>query len=190
MSASKAKGTRWESAIVTYLTEAGFPGVERRTLAGVQDRGDIAGLPMVIEAKNCRTTTLAAWVDEADTEARNAGVTVGVVWHHRRSKASPADGFVTMSGRGFVTMLLGASSLAHIQAPMSREPSPMTEIEKYAITLLHTGGESTAEDDTDESGRFDSEDDFAEACAMSVAMAHAVRDHAEEFLAWYRQVSG
>ncbi|GIE46383.1 hypothetical protein [Actinoplanes lobatus] len=105
MSASKAKGTRWESLIVRYLIEQGFPAIERRALNGSSDKGDIAGLPVVVEAKNCRTTALAAWVDEATVEARNAGVEVGVVWHHRRGKASPGDGFVTMSGAAFVELL-------------------------------------------------------------------------------------
>lgn len=105
MSASKAKGTRWESRIVQYLREAGFPAVERRALNGSTDKGDVAGLPVVVEAKNCRTAALASWVDEATVEARNAGVGVGVVWHHRRGKASPGDGFVTMSGSAFVELL-------------------------------------------------------------------------------------
>jgi hypothetical protein len=110
VSRSKAKGTAWESAIVAYLNGAGFP-VERRTQAGAHDKGDVAGLPLVIEAKNCRATELAAWVDEAQAEARNAGVPVGVVWHHRRGKASPADGFVTMRGEDFLILLAGARAL-------------------------------------------------------------------------------
>lgn len=105
MSASRKRGTAWESALVAHLRENGFPAVERRALAGNVDKGDIAGLPVVIEAKNCKTTTLAAWVDEATVEAANAGVDVGVVWHHRRGKASPADGFVTMSGSAFLALL-------------------------------------------------------------------------------------
>lgn len=121
MSASKAKGTRWESAIAAYLNGVGFP-VERRALNGSTDKGDIAGLPLVIEAKNCRTTALAAWVDEAAAEARNAGVPVGVVWHHRRGKASPADGFVTMSGEAFVTLLLGAKTLLTALQAKDGEP--------------------------------------------------------------------
>lgn len=109
MSASKAKGTAWETLICRYLTESGFPAIERRALNGATDKGDIAGLPLVIEAKNCKATALAAWVDEATAEARNAGVPVGVVWHHRRGKASPADGFVTMSGAAFVELLRQAT---------------------------------------------------------------------------------
>lgn len=67
----------------------------------------------------------------------------------------------------------------------------MTEIEKYAIKLLHEGGESTAEDDLDEGETFaiDQEQDWRNACDLSIQMAHAVRDNPEAFLAWYRQVS-
>lgn len=106
MSASKAKGTAWESRIVAHLRQAGFAAIERRALSGGADKGDISGLPdWVIEAKNCKTTALAAWVDEADTEAFNARAEYGVVWHHRRGKADPGDGFVTMSGATFVRLL-------------------------------------------------------------------------------------
>jgi hypothetical protein len=106
VSRSRSKGTAWETAICRYLVESGFPGVERRALAGVADRGDIAGLTdWVIEAKNCARTELGSWVDEAAIEAANADVPYGVVWHHRRGKGSPADGFVTMRGADFVQLL-------------------------------------------------------------------------------------
>lgn len=105
MSRARAKGTAWESAIVGYLVAEGFP-VERRALAGATDKGDIAGLPVAVEAKNCKTTALAAWVDEADAEAVNAAAPLGgVVWHHRRGRAHPSQGFVTMSGETFVRLL-------------------------------------------------------------------------------------
>lgn len=108
MSRARAKGTAFETAIVNYLVAEGFPAVERRALAGSLDKGDIAGLPVAVEAKNCKTTTLAAWVDEADAEAVNAGAAAplgGVVWHHRRGRAHPSQGFVTMSGATFVRLL-------------------------------------------------------------------------------------
>jgi hypothetical protein len=108
MSKSKDKGTAWETAIVRYLAPL-FPGVERRALAGVLDRGDIAGVPgTVIEAKNCRTPKLGSWVDEAVVEQANASARIGVVWHKRVGRVSPADGFVTMSGRQFVELLVAA----------------------------------------------------------------------------------
>lgn len=113
MSAARAKGTRWESAIVDYLRTNGVPHAERRALSGTQDRGDIAGLPgVVIEAKNARTADLAGWVDEAEVERNNARAELAVVWHHRRGKASPADGYVTMSGATLVHLLRAAGYIA------------------------------------------------------------------------------
>lgn len=106
MSRSKQKGTRWESAIVGYLTEHGFSHAERRALTGSQDRGDIAGVPgWVLEAKNCSATSLGVWVDEALAEQANDGADYAAVWHHRRGKSSPADGFVTMTGATFVRLV-------------------------------------------------------------------------------------
>lgn len=109
MSRSKAKGTGWETAIVRYLAEQGWPHAERRALNGTQDRGDIAGIVgWVIEAKNCQALTLAAWVDEAIIEQANAGADFSAVWHHRKGKASPAEGYVTVTGAAFVRLLRAA----------------------------------------------------------------------------------
>lgn len=106
MSRSKQKGTKFETAIVGYVAEHGFPHAERRALSGTQDRGDLAGIPgWVIEAKNCATATLAAWVDEMLAEVANDGAAYGAVWHHRRGKASPADAYVTMTGAMFVRLI-------------------------------------------------------------------------------------
>jgi hypothetical protein len=94
---------------VRYLAEEGFAHVERRALTGNQDRGDIAGIPgVVIEAKNCARTELAQWVDEAAIEQANDGADYAAVWHHRRGKAHPADGFVTVTGAMFVRLLRSA----------------------------------------------------------------------------------
>lgn len=105
---SKIKGTAWESALVTYLLPW-WPHAERRALNGNQDRGDIAGLAgCVIEAKNCKTVSLGAWVDEAEVEKANDRADIAAVWHKRRGKTDPGSGFVTMTGRQFVELLLAA----------------------------------------------------------------------------------
>ena len=109
---SKGKGTDWETALVRFLGECGLPA-RRKVLAGNKDKGDVEveGVPgVVIEAKNCKRESLAAWVDEAVTEAENAGIPVGVVWHRRRlspkqQSTSPGDGYVTMTGEHFVKLL-------------------------------------------------------------------------------------
>ena len=105
MNRSKQKGTAAETAVVDYLRSRGFTNVERRTLAGVHDRGDIAGLPgMVIEVKNCKDMQLASWVDEATVEAVNAHAGIGVVWHKRRGRSSPGGWYVTMTGSEFALL--------------------------------------------------------------------------------------
>ena len=98
-------GTRAETAVVNYLRPV-FPTVERRTLAGASDRGDIAGIPgVVIEVKDCARADLAGWVKEALAEARHDGESIGVVWHKKRGKSSPADWYVTMDGATFTVIL-------------------------------------------------------------------------------------
>lgn len=112
MSASKRKGTGWESVIVAALQGAGFVHAERRALAGARDRGDIAGIPgLVVEAKNAARLDLAGWLAEAEVERVNDRARWGVVWAKRRGKASAADGYVVMSGATFLQLLSAAEGL-------------------------------------------------------------------------------
>lgn len=106
MSASKAKGTAAETAVVNFLKDQGYSHVERRALHGTNDRGDIAGIPgLVIEVKNCKAMSLAAWIDEAETERENDGASCAVVFHKRVGRGNPADWYVSMSGEDFVEFL-------------------------------------------------------------------------------------
>lgn len=107
MNRSKAKGTAWESAIVACLIAAGWPDAERRALKGILDKGDVAGVhhDVVIEAKNEKTICLAAYLDEANHEAENAGAGIGVAWFKRRGKVNPLDGYVLMDGTTFLWLL-------------------------------------------------------------------------------------
>lgn len=107
MSAAKAKGTREESRVVAFLRERGWAHADRVPLSGARDRGDVTigpGSP-VIEVKNQARHSLGEWLDEAEEEASNAGAPFGVVWFHRRGKASPAQGYVLMSGESFAALL-------------------------------------------------------------------------------------
>ena len=98
MSKSKQKGTAWERRFVDYLVAHGFPYAERRALEGVNDRGDVSGIPGVVcELKNAKRVELAQWVDEMLTEQKNAGASVGAVIFPRRSHAT---------GRAYVVMEL------------------------------------------------------------------------------------
>lgn len=96
MSASKRKGTAWETAVVDYLRQAGHPHVERRALAGASDRGDIAGIPgVVIECKNAKAVTLAKWTDELTREKANDHATHAVLVVKRRGRPV-ADAYAVM----------------------------------------------------------------------------------------------
>lgn len=114
---SKNKGTAWETEIVRYLKEQGFPNVERRTLSGAHDRGDIAGIPgLVIEAKDRQKIELAGFLAEAHKEAMADALasrvpSLGVPWIKRRGKRSAADGYVLLDGADFVELLLKAGYL-------------------------------------------------------------------------------
>lgn len=107
MSAGKAKGTRWETAVVTFLRANGFPWADRVPLSGARDRGDVVIGPSspVMELKNQQRHSWAEWLDEAETEATNANAPFGVVWAHRRGRGSPSEGYVVMSGSTFVQLL-------------------------------------------------------------------------------------
>lgn len=103
---AKKAGTAWETAIVQTLIAYGYPHAERRRLSGAHDRGDIAGVPgVVIEAKNTNRLELAAAVDEANIEAANAHVPIGVAWFKRKGKPSPLDGYVVMDGATFLRLI-------------------------------------------------------------------------------------
>jgi len=94
---SKKKGTAHESAVVTYLREHGFPTAERRALNGSQDKGDVAGvIGWVLECKSSKTFEPGPWLDEAEREAENAGVSRFAVVAKRRLKSDAAESFAIL----------------------------------------------------------------------------------------------
>jgi hypothetical protein len=79
MSKSKQKGTLAETAVADFLQQT-FSAVERRTLSGKNDKGDIAGVPgCVVEVKNQRSYKIHEWMKETETERINASVDVGIL---------------------------------------------------------------------------------------------------------------
>lgn len=83
---SKAIGTRGETAVVRALRANGFPGAERRALAGAQDLGDILICPGVIGevkwGKAARTASMgdvAWWWRQTERERAHAGAVVGLL---------------------------------------------------------------------------------------------------------------
>jgi len=92
---SKKKGSAWETRLVEFLRPL-HPRVERRSSSGRNDRGDIAGVDgWCIEAKNCKRIELGPWLDEAEKEAKNAGVSRFAVVFPRRSHVT-AKAYVVM----------------------------------------------------------------------------------------------
>lgn len=141
MSRSKDKGTRAETAVVRYLQEAGATQAERRALNGTQDRGDVAGIPgVVIEVKDVSRDGLPGWLDEAEIERRNDGAEIAFVWHKRRGKGSPADWFVTMTGRQLVEVL-------RVMGYLPSEPPEIeiTTMEEPFRTFLRPDGTTRTE---------------------------------------------
>ena len=73
MSKSKQKGTLAETAVADYLRQT-FPAVERRALAGINDKGDISNVPFTaVEVKNQRSYKIHEWMKETEIERINAG---------------------------------------------------------------------------------------------------------------------
>lgn len=97
----KRKGTAAEVAVVGALIEAGWPYAERRALAGVQDKGDIAGVAgVVLEVKSHKTYSFQAWLREAKAEQENANAAHAVV------VAKPNGVGATRVGEWFFVMRL------------------------------------------------------------------------------------
>lgn len=97
MSKSKQKGTAAETAVVNYLKDKGRKHVERRSLNGSNDRGDIAGLPgVVIEVKNHARMELSQWVSELEVEMTNDKADTGVVIHKKKGTTDVGQWYATM----------------------------------------------------------------------------------------------
>ena len=81
MSKSKQKGTSAETAFVKAecVTDV-FPHVERRSLAGINDMGDVSGaLGLVFEIKNHKQYKFPEWLKEVEVERINAKADYGIV---------------------------------------------------------------------------------------------------------------
>lgn len=119
MGREKAKGTSWETRIVNYLVHCGSTNAERRSLRGVADRGDIAGIiGVTIEAKNHGRVDMATFLDQVKAAMANAGTSIGFVWIKRRGRVGAEDGFVLMDGAIVVRLLQEAG---YIPVPVPAE---------------------------------------------------------------------
>lgn len=93
MSKAKQKGTAAETAVVRYLNEHGFPTAERRALAGVNDKGDVTGIPgLVIEIKAGARLEIPAWLRETADEIANARADHGILVIKPKGKGEKSVG--------------------------------------------------------------------------------------------------
>lgn len=112
MSASKRKGTAFESLIVAGLQQHLGDGVCRRTTSGAKDRGDIHGLYIrglrtVAECKNTKATQLGTHWNEVEVERGNDDADVGLLIHKRHGKGQALDQWVTLTLRELLTIVMG-----------------------------------------------------------------------------------
>lgn len=106
MSAEKARGTAFETAVVGYLRDHGFPYAERRALRGKRDQGDVTGIPgVVLECKNHKRHALAEWWEEAEAERVHAAADIAAVVFKRKGKGNPAAQYVLTDLVTFVQLL-------------------------------------------------------------------------------------
>lgn len=107
---SKAKGTRWENAVATYLRDAGHTEVYRLALSGEHDCGDLGGIPEVaFECRDRQRVELARNVDDANDRARCKGSRWGVAVM-KRPRRPTADAYVLMDLTTFTGLLREALS--------------------------------------------------------------------------------
>lgn len=149
MSRSKDIGTAAETAVVRYLRTAGWPGAERRALTGALDQGDVTGTPGIcweVKARKKPVSDLdvAAWMDEAETERRNAHADYGLLVV-RRAGVGAAN-----AGRWWAYMAAGdVAALAsyrrgEVLITRGELAWPVRMLLVNAVALLHGAGYGTS----------------------------------------------
>jgi hypothetical protein len=94
------KGNAWRHLVAVWLQDLNFTVTKR----GIGEPGDdltahLPGMTLSIEAKNHRTITLAAFVDQAEKQAPHDQIPV--VFIHRPGRATVDDGYVVLTGKAF-----------------------------------------------------------------------------------------
>jgi len=102
---NKAKGTRWEVSVASFLRERGFTEVFRLAPAGEYDAGDIGGLPkFALECRDRQSFNLAENVKDANNRAIHKNCRFGVAVLKKRG-ASVEQGYVVMDLDTFARIL-------------------------------------------------------------------------------------
>jgi len=109
---AKAKGAQTEALWVEFLRRNGVCNAERRHLAGVFDKGDIAGWcahdgswNVVSEVKSGAVLKIAEWLAELAYEVANAKAETGHIAVRPKGKPKPEDWFVIMPSPAFIELM-------------------------------------------------------------------------------------
>lgn len=98
MSKTRSKGTNFETLVVRFLREVGFPYAERRALHGNLDKGDVTGCgPLVFECKAAKRHELSAWLQETEQERVNANADYGILVVKRQGVGVGAGQYAVMT---------------------------------------------------------------------------------------------
>lgn len=100
---ARIKGRDFEALIRRWLTDQGIPNLNPATIG--RPGGDVIlrHHPIMLEVKNRKTTALAEWMRQAETDADD--LFHAVIVHKRKGVADPAEQWVTMTLDTFTTIL-------------------------------------------------------------------------------------
>ena len=93
--ASRVKGRTFAGLVRRWLEEHVGPVIVPQQEASADDM-ILIEQRLSVECKNQKAMSLAAWVDQADRQAKARGGLVPVVVHKRAGKGDPADWYVTI----------------------------------------------------------------------------------------------
>ena len=106
MSTNRSKGTSFETMIVRYMRDNGFPMAERRALHGSLDKGDInPGVPLVFECKAAKRHELSNWIQQTEQERVNAEADFGVLVVKRQGHATGGEQYALMRFEDMLKLL-------------------------------------------------------------------------------------
>ena len=113
----KQKGTSAENQAVSWLRRW-WSACERRALAGMLDKGDIAGTPYVVSVKHHKSWRTFEWLDDLKKQMKNAGIADGFVMARRPSR----QGFIFIVPEQTMAHLLDAAYGAGLVKDTEEEP--------------------------------------------------------------------
>lgn len=115
---AKKAGTAFETATASHASNTLLYPVERRTLTGGKDRGDLAGLYLetgerfVVQVKNVTRQALPAWLKATEEQRVNDGAAFGVCVHKRHGVGAVGDQYVTSTYDMWLAQVRVMQSLA------------------------------------------------------------------------------